>query len=220
MQKQSPSTFLEQTQNNYDRISRIYDLLSGRAEKHLINNLVAGIELDHPQTIIEIGCGTGNGLIALRNKYPTTHLIGIDLSFSMCAQASRKLAADSHFSTPLICQGDVLNLLLPNNAADLVFMSFTFELFPENLQTDLLREIKRVLSAQGRIAIISMYKDKNPGWMSKIYAASHRRFPKIIDCSPLDGPMIFQQHGFSIIHQSLHSLWDIPVISFTAAMRG
>ncbi len=218
MQKQNPAAFRQQTQGNYDRISAIYDLLSGGAEKRLINTVVEGMELDHPLSIIEIGCGTGNGLIALTKKYPAACLIGLDLSFGMCRQASRKYRHASHSADSLICQGDALNLPFINKSADLIFISFTFELFPQTLQSDLFQEIKRLLAAQGRITVISMYKEKDPGWMSRIYAAARRRFPNIIDCRPLDGPAIFKQHGFSILNQSLHNIWGIPVISFTAGI--
>ena len=211
--------FQEQVQQNYDRISRIYDLLSGGTEKRLIRKVIGTLKIAVPKKVIEIGCGTGNGLIALQEKYPSAVLCGIDLSFGMCLRSSRKVMHQNPSSHSLICQGDALQLPFPNKDADLVFISFTFELFPDALQSALLHEIKRILAPEGYISVISMYKEYESGWMSRLYAAAHARFPKVIDCQPLDGPAIFRRFGFQVFNETNHHIWGIPVVSFMGNMQ-
>ena len=216
MKQFDPFEFRQQTRRNYDRMSNFYDLLSGGTEKRLVNAVIKDLVMDCPQTIIEIGCGTGNGLCAFRKRFPTAQMIGFDLSFGMCARAMNKCKNLSKNEDLIICQAEGLILPIKSSALSTMFISFTFELFPEKLQGKLLKEIKRVLTPQARITVISMFKDKKPTWISRVYAAAHNRFPKIVDCRPIDTPEIFKQNGFSIIEQSLHNIWGIPVISFTA----
>ena len=49
--------------------------------------LVQRIPLADPQTIIDIGCGPGNSTQILAQRYPQAHLVGLDSSDEMIAQA-------------------------------------------------------------------------------------------------------------------------------------
>ena len=46
-----------------------------------------------PQTILEVGCGTGKNLVALANAFPTATITGVDVSADMLAVARRNLGA-------------------------------------------------------------------------------------------------------------------------------
>lgn len=64
------------------------------------------------QTIADLGCGTGNMLVPLAQK--GYHLIGVDLSFDMLAQAEQKLRyADCH---AVLLEQDLTNFSLPEQA--------------------------------------------------------------------------------------------------------
>ncbi len=80
-------------QGYYQFHSRIYDrtrwsFLFGRQAiialigKHLV-----------PQTILEVGCGTGKNLVALAKAFPSATITGVDISAEMLAVARRNLAA-------------------------------------------------------------------------------------------------------------------------------
>lgn len=46
----------------------------------------------HPEHILEIGCGTGRNLLALRRRFPQANLTGVDVSGAMLAKARARLA--------------------------------------------------------------------------------------------------------------------------------
>jgi trans-aconitate 2-methyltransferase len=50
-------------------------------------DLVAKIEMETPQKIIDIGCGPGNSTQILRERWSASHILGIDKSESMITRA-------------------------------------------------------------------------------------------------------------------------------------
>lgn len=50
-------------------------------------DLVKRIELDNPNSILDIGCGPGNSSKVLRNAFPNAHILGIDSSENMIDKA-------------------------------------------------------------------------------------------------------------------------------------
>jgi trans-aconitate 2-methyltransferase len=56
-------------------------------------DLIARIPIEHPQTVADLGCGTGNVTRILRSRWPGARITGVDASPQMLAEA-RKVAAD------------------------------------------------------------------------------------------------------------------------------
>jgi len=84
----------ERMESYYRLHSRIYDLtrwsfLFGRRE------LVAALPkaIPAPRRVLEVGCGTGDNLLALSEAFPNAMVMGVDVSKSMLAVAERKLFA-------------------------------------------------------------------------------------------------------------------------------
>ncbi|MBI5912329.1 MAG: methyltransferase domain-containing protein [Betaproteobacteria bacterium] len=56
-------------------------------------DLIARIPLEHPQIVVDLGCGTGNVTRILRSRWPGARITGVDGSPQMLAEA-RKEEAD------------------------------------------------------------------------------------------------------------------------------
>ncbi len=56
-------------------------------------DLIARVPLEHPQSVVDLGCGTGNVTRILRNRWPRARITGVDGSTQMLAEA-RKEEAD------------------------------------------------------------------------------------------------------------------------------
>jgi trans-aconitate 2-methyltransferase len=50
-------------------------------------DLLSRIPLEHPSTVIDLGCGAGNVTAVLKARWPEAHLIGLDNSPQMLARA-------------------------------------------------------------------------------------------------------------------------------------
>ena len=74
-------TARDQARRFYDRISRAYDFIADSSE-HAVRDLgVRALGLSHGQRLLEIGCGTGHGLVSLADAVGQTGRVhGVDIS--------------------------------------------------------------------------------------------------------------------------------------------
>jgi malonyl-CoA O-methyltransferase len=105
-----------------------------------------------PARVLDLGCGTGRGLAALRARFPTAGLVAADSSAEMCARAFAAAAA----SEAVVVAAD---------AAELPFADASFELVVANLvmawcqPEQLFSEIARVLAPSGLVLFSSLGPD-------------------------------------------------------------
>jgi len=204
----------------YDRISSAYDLLADANEK---TSREAGLRLLVPrpgERALEVGCGTGNDLPALAHPVGSQGSVtGLDISEGMLAVARRKIA-DANLPCPVdLRHGDARQLPFADAAFDLVYSSFTLELFPPEDVPVVLGEIRRVLRAGGRLGVVSMAQvppGENPSLLERAYVWMHRHFPHWVDCRPIDLPAVLSAAGFQITGKQELSIWTMPVCAAVA----
>ncbi len=101
-------------------------------------NMISQLELVKlkPKVIVDLGCGPGNGSIALARHYPEAFVVGVDSADSMLT--ARQINP--------IC-ADALRLPLQDHSVDLIFANL---LLPWCADWEaFFRECKRVLCAEG-----------------------------------------------------------------------
>jgi demethylmenaquinone methyltransferase/2-methoxy-6-polyprenyl-1,4-benzoquinol methylase len=198
-------------QDNYDRLSRWYDLLSGSSEQPVRLRGLHVLDSQPGERILEIGCGTGAALPLLApSTNPSGTALGCDISLGMLAAARSKLKT---FALPnvFLLQGDACCLPFAHAALDAIFMSFTLELFPEMEIPVVLQECKRVLRPGGRMGVVALLHRERPGMIEQIYVRVHRQWPRLIDCRPIPIAAIMQSAALEISHLSEMSMWGLPV---------
>lgn len=118
----------------YARQRHVYDLtrkyyLLGR------DRLIAGLDLDHGGSVIEIGCGTARNLIAIAKAWPDTRLFGIDLSEAMLKTARANVARAGLSNRVVLAQGDATDFdavgLFGPHDFDRVVLSYTLSMIPD-----------------------------------------------------------------------------------------
>ncbi len=97
--------------------------------------------------ILDAGCGTGHFAQALKTQYPKSHVVGIDLAYSMVQQAIQK---KSHWlqRKPHMINGNIVCLPFKNSSFDLVFCNLVVHW--TNI-TETFAEFKRVLKPEGTL---------------------------------------------------------------------
>lgn len=53
------------------------------------DSLIAGLDLEHGERVLEIGCGTARNLIAMARRYPRARFYGLDASTEMLKTAAQ-----------------------------------------------------------------------------------------------------------------------------------
>jgi demethylmenaquinone methyltransferase/2-methoxy-6-polyprenyl-1,4-benzoquinol methylase len=201
----------DQTRAFYNKISRVYDLLSERSEAPMRK---AGIELLKPkpaESILEIGFGTGHTLVSLaRAVGPKGKVSGLDLSDQMAKLAKGNLAKVGLLGRAKIRCGDATRLPYAASSMDGVFMSFTLELFDTPEIPTVLSECQRVLRPGGRVVVVGMSKEGPKDPLVNVFEWTHKHFPKFLDCRPIYVRRALEEAGFIIRKALIKHMW-IPV---------
>ena len=121
-------------------------LFFDRFQRRVLNMVEKGYS---PNTILDVGCGTGRLLRKAREYWPKTQLIGVDPAAGMIENA-RRLMPDAKF---YVSQAE--SLPLPDASVNLVFSTASFHHWQD--QEKGLREIKRVLQPGGLLFLADVW---------------------------------------------------------------
>lgn len=148
----------------FNRWSHTYDeswvqRYADRVHEEMLN--VVTREIGAPQTILDVGCGTGRLLRKARALYPSAQLLGIDPAEGMVK------VARSQIPSATIYLGAAESLPLADSSVGVVLSSISFHHWSDQLAA--LREISRVLRPAGCfcLADISM-----PAWLANLFRHS------------------------------------------------
>ncbi len=168
---------------HFNRWSRTYDdswiqRYANRVHTEMLN--VATNKIAAPNTILDVGCGTGQLLRKARELYPSAQLFGIDPAEGMVKIARGQLPSAT------IYLGAAESLPLADSSVDVVLSSISFHHWSDQLAA--LREIRRVLRSGGCfcLADISM-----PVWLAKLVRHSKVK-------SPAATSQFFDEAGLSV----------------------
>ena len=202
-------TSREQTRQNYDRMSRWYDLFASSEKKFTRTGLqLLGVKAG--EYILEIGFGTGHSLAALLEQAGDTGLVtGVELSPGMIGVARKRMQASRHERSVEIIQGDGTLLPLLTHSLDVVFLSFTLELFSDEEILVLLNECHRVLKREGRLGVVSLAK--RDVLACRLYEKGHERWPVLLDCRPIELRKNLEMGGFRVQALKVETMWGLPV---------
>lgn len=162
------------------------------------------------ERILEIGPGTGHGLLALaRSLGDSGRAYGVDLSVGMLGVTRRRVRQSGLMHRVGLCQGDGSKLPFEAGCFGAAFMCFTLELFDTAEIPAVLKESHRVLRRAGRICIVAL--SKKTGWMVRLYEKAHEKLPDLVDCRPIYVQAFIQDAGFQIVDVRQASMWGLPV---------
>jgi ubiquinone/menaquinone biosynthesis C-methylase UbiE len=196
----------------YDRLSRVYDLLSGTSETRYIHLGLELLAVTAGETVLEIGPGTGKALLKLcAQSGGPGRVYGIDLSPGMLQVTHWRLAKAGLESRAHLLIGDGVALPYSNNSFSAIFLSFTLELFDTPEIPLVLAECQRVLHPRGRLGVVAMQMSEHPGWIDRLYAWFHKHLPTYVDCRPIDATRMIQAAGFYMEKRQAGSIWGLPV---------
>lgn len=117
--------------------------------------IVAEIEKETFQDVLDAGCGTGAILLLLQERYPDKRYTGIDLSSKMIAVARHKKKKGMEF-----IEGDCEALPFKGRSFDVVICSMSFHHYPN--PEKFFENVFRVLRPGGRLILRDM---TGPVWM-------------------------------------------------------
>ncbi len=203
----------ETARQGYNRLSRVYALLSDSSEKRFVREAVEEMLRPAPgESILEPGFGTGQVLVALAEVVgPTGSVAGVDISDGMVEQAGKRLRDHGLADRVELHRASATDLPFADESFDAVFMSFTLELFPDEQIPTVLAECARVLRPTGRLCVAAMSNNGGSIAMEKLYGWSHRHFPTFVDCRPIPVRQVIEAARYSVVEQRSLSMWGLAV---------
>ena len=148
---------------DYDAIALLYDATPYRI-KPIDPELLTYIEQRAPPdklSVLDVGCGTGNQLIANRPALADARIVGLDRFSKMLRQARLK--------APAIAWVQADGSALPFETDSFDFITCQFALHHIQDKSGMLRETFRVLRHGGRFAVRNLCPQDCPDWLFYIY---------------------------------------------------
>jgi demethylmenaquinone methyltransferase/2-methoxy-6-polyprenyl-1,4-benzoquinol methylase len=209
----------ESTKAFYNKIAKVYDLLSEESEKPMREAALKKLAPQPGERILEVGSGTGHCLVEIaRAVGPNGMALGIDISDQMEALAHDLLKREGLAERAELTCGDAEQLPYESTSLDGIFFSFTLELFDTPEIPKVLAECKRVLRPGGRIVVVGVSKEGKQGVIVSIFEWAHKHFPNLMDCRPIYVRQALEAAGFTIKEADVKSMW-VPV-EIVLAVKG
>ncbi len=198
------------TRTFYDRISRTYDLVADASERRCRDRGVEVLGARPGERVLELGFGTGHGLVALAAAVGSTgRVCGLDISPGMLTVA-RDRVGEAGTRNAALTLGDARSLCFQDATFDAVFIGFTLGLFGAEAIRGVLTEIHRVLRPSGRLGVVAMATSRNASAMVEICHWLHRHFLHLVDRQPSDVRDVFERARFRILLEDAMSMWERP----------
>jgi ubiquinone/menaquinone biosynthesis C-methylase UbiE len=144
---------------DYDAIAHLYDGQPYRRktiDPELVTFIAQRASPDR-LTVLDIACGTGSQLVENRPIVPDAHLVGLDRSLGMLAQARSKGSGIAWV------QADGAQLPFRAESFDFICCQFGFHHLPDKPR--MLREVFKSLRSGGRFVMRNLCPEEHPDWL-------------------------------------------------------
>lgn len=128
-----------------------------------------------PRRILDLGCGTGSTTLKLKQAFPDSEVVGLDLSPYMLIMAERK--AEQAGLDIIWRHGNAEATGFPNASFDLVTASLLFHETPIAVSKRILRECYRLLTVGGEVLILDGNQSslRHTDWLMEIFEEPYIR---------------------------------------------
>lgn len=149
----------------YDAVTRF---AAPPNETKLRQQAIAKIK-EKPQSILDLGCGTGSSTLMLKQAFPQANVIGLDLSPYMLTVAEYKGKQAGRSITWQ--QGLAETTNFAEGEFDLISIAFLFHETPVKISQAILQECQRLLKPGGQIIIIdgNQQRLRHTNWLIKLF---------------------------------------------------
>lgn len=153
----------------YDRLNHLLSANIDKRWRRLVARKLAGALAAPDARALDLCCGTADLTVALAEQAPHARIIGCDFCHPMLVRGLEKIPTQA-----TLVEGDALRLPFADNQFEAVTNAFGLRNL-ENVEAGL-REMRRVLKPQGRVAILEFSQPVVP----LLRTAFHFYFTKIL----------------------------------------
>lgn len=152
-----------------------------------------------PFRLLDVGCGTGQFVAEVRDRFPKAEVVALDLVRGMLERGRDRWERIADRVRPL--QGDSERLPFGDQTFDVITCANSFHHYPH--QDQAIREMRRVLKPDGRLMLLDGYRDAPWGWF--IYDVCVTAVEgAVLHCSRERMRTLYQQAGLEVMEQRIH----------------
>ncbi|OPJ59562.1 class I SAM-dependent methyltransferase [Clostridium oryzae] len=159
--------------------------------KHDYPYILKKLEEETFEKLLDVGCGTGNVITLLHEKYPSRSYTGIDLSEEMI-----KVAKSKEISSAFFMNGDSENLPFKNEQFDVVICTESFHHYPN--PGAFFDGAQRVLKAGGRLIILDVTTWKVFRWIENRLFLPNMNMGDVHIYGRGEMENLYKKHGFKL----------------------
>ena len=203
----------EEVRAFYDRFGALQDR-QAFYEDIATRDLVAHANFERARTVFEFGCGTGRfaaDLLSHRLAENSSYM-GSDLSATMVGIARRRLEQFGARAQVQLTDG-ALHLATSDATVDRFVSNYVLDLLPPNDVATLLAEAHRVLTADGRLCLVSGTHGVTAvsRFVSSAWARLHRLRPALVGgCRPIELLDFLDEHDWEVEYRNVVIGFGIP----------
>jgi ubiquinone/menaquinone biosynthesis C-methylase UbiE len=134
--------------------------------------LIEQADIQRGHKVLEIGCGTGSLVTAVKRSKPEAEVTGLDPDAKALERAKRKARRNAmtiHFD-----QGFSDQLPYPDQSFDRVLSSFMFHHLNDGEKEKTLQEVRRVLKPGGAFHMVDFERSESGGGLARLFHSSER----------------------------------------------
>lgn len=191
----------------YDPLTRVL-----RIERHH-RRLVELAAFEAGERVLEIGCGTGNLTLLIKDLHPYVDAVGIDPDDKALSRARRK-ASRRHLAAQFD-HGFAQRLPYDDASFDRVVSAFMFHHLDAETKRAVLVETRRVLTQDGRLHLLDFGGaiERSDGWMARL---QHRN-KHVAGNLGQRIPELIREAGFEDVSEIEHRVTHLGRITFYGA---
>ncbi len=172
---QMPQTIAERTRRVYDTVASIYPASTFFFHSRAHACALRHAEIRNGMRVLEVATGSGEMFRRLVKTNPAGKTFGLDLSPNMAARTQNRARREFPNAQSHCGAVDVRSMPFRNASFDVVVCCYLFELLAQDDIRLTLREIRRVLRADGTFALVVI--GQNAKLFNRLYGVCGKLVP-------------------------------------------
>jgi ubiquinone/menaquinone biosynthesis C-methylase UbiE len=170
--------------------------------------IVDMIQLQPGETLIDIGCGPGQILKLIHQKYPDNELIGLDVDPEILKIARKNLPSDVK-----LIESSAMSIPIKDASVDVAISTVMIHHLSTKGKIKMIQEAYRILKPGGRFYLFDFRKPYN--WIGRAFVLLFRKVENMDDA--LDGkyPIWLKEAGFENIQAPYKTHGMLELITST-----
>jgi ubiquinone/menaquinone biosynthesis C-methylase UbiE len=161
-------------------LGRLGGVILARANRSFAQEIVALLDVRPAERVLEVGFGPGVAIELLASAAPAGKIAGVDLSEQMVRQAAARNAATIKTGAVDLRQGTAESMPFEDGAFDTVLAINSMQVWRDAPAG--LREIRRVLTGGGRVALGFTPRSRQPkGGVTELLSAAGFEAARLVD---------------------------------------